>query len=646
MSLTFLHMQGESVAATSSFGMSGVNAHAVLSPAEPQHTVHSQPSLLWQRMRHWFAPAQHVMLAQCTVAAGKLAMTARLGSASMAYLRDHHVQGRALCAGAAMFEMGAAAGASLLPASTGLRLVLSEASIAAPCQLNVPELSCLISGREGALSIRSSAPHMSGSFSQAPSAPCTAIAQGLKAAKGSQMASILRRKHALQAEEPRPPSNVGCAAMPDLETAGYHVHPALGDACIHLAAVPPFSAALTSLRVPVAVGAFGGSSGQQGMSGGWACAQPDLTLPDASTTNHMRWLGTTGACLMEVAGLHAKVMPAPRLAAGAAGSERQAGISYEVQWQAVLTCVGSRQASGGTGAVWEAFSKHSAQRVQRMAVSQARHPAAACAALMRSQTAAKGHLRCLQTMLRSKDAGHISLAAEVQCKTGVGSCASHSALLSAPAVALVKVAAAEITGPGVARFSSYGLSPHACASSQTGTVPHQDVHGPCVDSNTWHSPRLLPIQAQQSPHHDSLSTCTAAQIIITGGLGALGSLVGTWLLAAMPAQTGTCITLLGRSGRPSQPDISQTLVRAQRQGCLRLAMCDIACSADASSEVSASAQSWMPPAVGLIHAGGVLKASPTYRSAPPVHISAIVSVHPAETHSCLTYKEPCQYLPL
>ena len=392
------------------------------------------------------------------------------------------------------------------------------------------------------------------------------------------------------------------------------------------------------------MGAFGISSSHQGMSSGWACAQPDMTLPDASTTNHMRWLGTTGTCLMEVAGLHAKIMPAPRLAAGAAGSERQAGVSYEVQWQATLACVGSRQASGWTGAVWEAFGKHSARRVQRMPISRPGHSAAACAVLMRSQTAAKGHLRCLQAMLRSKDAGRISLAAEVQCRISSGSYAGHSTLLAAPAAALAKVAAAEIRGPGVASFSSYGVSSHACASSQIGIVPHQDVHGPCIDSKTWHSPRLLPLRAQQSRQHESLSTWTAAQIIVTGGLGALGSLVGAWLLAAAPAQTGICITLLGRSGRPSQPDISQTLVQAQRQGCLRLIMCDIACSTDASGVMSASAQSWLPPATGLIHAGGVLKASSTYSASVPM--SAIVSVYPAATHSCLTYKEPCQYLPL
>lgn len=54
------------------------------------------------------------------------------------------VQGRALLAGAAMFEMGAAAGTSLSAASPPAGPLLSQASIAGPCQLSVPDLSCLI----------------------------------------------------------------------------------------------------------------------------------------------------------------------------------------------------------------------------------------------------------------------------------------------------------------------------------------------------------------------------------------------------------------------------------------------------------------------------------------------------------------------
>lgn len=53
-------------------------------------------------------------------------------------------------------------------------------------------------------------------------------------------------------------------------------------------------------RVPVAVGAFGSSADKRGACEGWASAQPDEMREEASTTNHMRWLSTSGPVLMEV----------------------------------------------------------------------------------------------------------------------------------------------------------------------------------------------------------------------------------------------------------------------------------------------------------------------------------------------------------
>ena len=44
------------------------------------------------------------------------------------------------------------------------------------------------------------------------------------------------------------PGNLGHVALPEQETAGYAIHPALGDACIHLAAVPASGADSMLLR--------------------------------------------------------------------------------------------------------------------------------------------------------------------------------------------------------------------------------------------------------------------------------------------------------------------------------------------------------------------------------------------------------------
>lgn len=42
--------------------------------------------------------------------------------------------------------------------------------------------------------------------------------------------------------------NVGVQGLPKQDAAGYGVHPALGDACIHLAAVPPAGQPILHVR--------------------------------------------------------------------------------------------------------------------------------------------------------------------------------------------------------------------------------------------------------------------------------------------------------------------------------------------------------------------------------------------------------------
>ena len=52
-------------AGASSFGMSGVNAHAVLR-APPALSVQQAPELPWRRARHWMAPQAHALLLAAT----------------------------------------------------------------------------------------------------------------------------------------------------------------------------------------------------------------------------------------------------------------------------------------------------------------------------------------------------------------------------------------------------------------------------------------------------------------------------------------------------------------------------------------------------------------------------------------------------
>ena len=87
-----------------------------------------------------------------------------------------------------------------------------------------------------------------------------------------------------------------------------------------------------------------------------------------------------------------------------------------------------------------------------------------------------------------------------------------------------------------------------------------------------------------SPH---MAPC-AGHTVITGGMGALGSLVGAWLQAGAQ-HTKRCSTLLGRTGRVSGTSVPQLFAQAQQQ------VCDL-----------------LVPMLGLCHDDGRQKLSPPH----------------------------------
>lgn len=133
------------LAGTSSFGMSGVNAHALLSAAGSLAAAASSSSAsgsvaaCWQRSSYWPSPARHPLLLLAASRGQLVECAVDLSAAGLAWLRDHAVQGRPLLPAAAMFELAAAVAAALLPqdgsAGGAGGAALAGLSIPAPCFL-------------------------------------------------------------------------------------------------------------------------------------------------------------------------------------------------------------------------------------------------------------------------------------------------------------------------------------------------------------------------------------------------------------------------------------------------------------------------------------------------------------------------------
>ncbi len=248
-------MQSEGFfAGTSSFGMSGVNAHAVLCrpPLPPAQAADAQGSeLLWQRreMREGVIPIGHPLLLAAAAAAPCVEFKVDIASPRLAWLRDHVVGGRPIVPGAAFLEMAMAACSSLLlTSSSDGMLGLSSVVFSSPCF--IPECSAVgesamlcaeVDLDEGAVKVFSPSPqnllqrrlHMSAALALIPEInQCVGETQG----SSGRLALSTRGVHqgrgletltcdAARARLPEPLATSGLYA--DLAAAGLKYGPAL-----------------------------------------------------------------------------------------------------------------------------------------------------------------------------------------------------------------------------------------------------------------------------------------------------------------------------------------------------------------------------------------------------------------------------------
>jgi len=390
--------------------------------------------------------------------------------------------------------------------------------------------------------------------------------------------------------------------------AGYILHPAVGDAGLHLCAVLAAGAA----PVPVAAAAYTVFDAADAWAGGWGTAATANADDAGSQTSGVTWRGSV-ARMRRVSTALRGLLSRRTAAWGRAAPPRTQACQVPLRgvcivlWDTVHThkpgvvmqdtrmpmYASSRQAvlpaSSAAWALGEQARPPLAAGMRKETATlrlwiRAEEPAlAAAACLHRLQTLQDGRPTIVVTASRS-----------TSCQPGAGCSAAAAA-----AQALQRVAAAERGSARLACASICSLTARASRREvmvglgASEVMGPQDHEGRCVLCELL-LPLLPSARRQPGVLKGSMLDGAMGPVIVTGGLGGLGRLSAQWLLLG-PAPAS--LLLFGRSGRAEPGAALLGLVAGP--ALIQAARCDLA----TNCEVAAS----IPRATAaLLHAGGLL----------------------------------------
>ena len=320
----------------------------------------------------------------------------------------------------------------------------------------------------------------------------------------------------------------------------------------------------------------------------WASCDRAPAAADGSILSSL-WIRAPDSCCLAICGMAAKAVSttARDQAAALEAADRQRAL-YEAQWQALSPHSRLRTLGAAPGGCKQQRAALHVSQPGAAAAARYTLPAAADSGWAAGCTLAAGAAQAAVLQLAALSAGG-SLAALLQTHGGQPACTAAGWPSSLPASAaalglqsMLRVAAAEMGGmqfasvdvaapehqPRVAssrcdlvaaaassctchaacvfaggRPTAHILAPQPCCRD-SAELAGLDAFGRSMQASAWLAPRLLPreVPALSAPR---LSSQLSGSVLITGGLGALGSLAAHWL-----SGLGSCDAwLLGRSGR-------------------------------------------------------------------------------------------------
>ena len=611
-----------------------------------QPPCESKAALPWLHERIWVLPQPHLLLSKAFTP--RLPHTsileAKLSSPQLSHLLDHQVLGRILFPAAGFFEFARAAAESTLadrpaPGSAAARqakgnmaaaekasspasLALASLAIPAPLPLSaMPSLlRCDVDHASGRLRVHSSTnpeaspvkarEHLHGQLQKlAWGAP-----GGQQGPPGVPPGSGIRPEASSQALRlaicaPRRPS-YAASAIGVIQEHPEHtpLDPAVLDAAFHLGGLGAGAAATASeagvapelpkpgaeLRIPTGAGCYTAPVGrsQGGSAATWASMLAPPT-PGADPSRNYALSGGHGSPFCRLEGLETRPVgsgrkPHSETLAALAAAAAPAGMLYTVECPAGEPFVRASDAAAAAPR----------QGLLRVALrAQPAQPSAACA----------------QTLAVIQGLMHGTLPSTSLITTGAlpsGSspggrpCGPSGGLGGSqdPSWALWRTLALESRGSVLGGVKS---DPHAVPGSHSAppvVIEAADLYpgsGP-FGSETCAGVRCDPQLAahaawQTGARHPNGPAPGGVSVLVTGGLGALGSLVGSWL-AQTPLQG---LTLLGRTGRLEQ--LPGAVLHALERTCVTAQKGDISAAEGAEHALR-------PPGeiTAIVHAGGVL----------------------------------------
>ena len=608
--------RNNNAAGTSSFGMSGVNAHALLlrdgggggemSPADTKNCL-SLSTLAWSRASCWPCPLSHPFMMSMKTRLprkSKVVMTVNLSTPSCSWLTDHALQGRPLLAGAAMFELmfGAISHLMTMNIADSTIVAVNRIAIQAPVVLNIDGksatlLSCVV--EDGKVVIASSdfkQQHISGVVAMMPkntfrSRVETTVNEKRMSEEVLKWKILLPLIH--NSNEGYSIAHLSKGSMSN--NAFKVLSPAVLDASIHLAPVPILpEESIQVMRVPVSLSVITSNLASDNTSnnngGGWSSVKP-VSTNGTEAINNISWMqeNLPGNSIW-LDGLSAKPMTNDRGkrsdAREAAVVSRPSDLLYQLQLQAydktaAVAVSDANQASTSSSSALEAtITLAEAPPVYLHRASyQAPTIAAALQVAQHVQTAkaATAHLSANATSVST-------------------SSSSTSDMLKG----LFRVAALDI--PDVEWSTS--TSDDITLSSLNRSIdspPIKDVFGPVSLHSVEYVPLLLPQAYKNERENGPFVVCDASETVVTGGLGALGSLVAQYQVLLRSAMMPT--TLVGRSPHQVDAQLKRMLKSSSNTSLFKITMADPSLIEDVAVVIGGiEARS-----VTLMHAAGVVK---------------------------------------